>query len=1091
MVKMEQGPGSEDRDSAENGIPPLDMLDTPAKEATNVLRRLYAESTTSLIGDVAMDLGEGQPLAEDSVIDPSETQYHMDLHGLSVTDSRKGTTVKTLTQGRKSDLDQYQKHIYTPRSTRSMTQPAQSYNAEPELEEQPMTEAALSAEESDVPQIQAFAKLEFDDGEFYMNTYSVELGRDLQSARQAAEKIPVPAKRTGSKRRKRSASSGDASHIPRKLKREHNRSHPSSVVSERGGIIAVDHSDAESLEGYYSKKPASTSSSSQQMSRKSSMLFAPHHTDYQSLAMASLMGPDALRHYDSSNPPLPAPEACPLIPIHPPVKRLSSLDGLASVPDGLNAGLVAESVGTHQTISRKHVRIAFNFEKHLFEVHILGRNGAFVDEEYCCRGDVRPLTNGSSMQIGNVSVKFLLPEVAPGETGAERNANSNYASGMSGTSADYEEMSSVASDGNVHGNGHQASEDEEDSDTGKTSAQTSPEHKASSKAKSKGLRSKEGKLVRKASKPEATSAPKRKGPGRPPKNGVMSKREMGLLAKQAKEEAKAAKKEADGVLAPGKAKTVKPSNEKPQENPSIQPNGKRKYTKRKIKIDPNQEPSETRESTEHTQSVAPEQIVPPKPLKEKKPPKPPRSPSPFIDRNSLSEEQLAKPAQSYVVLIHEALSESEKGPMSLNQIYRAIAHKYPYFKFVVTTVGWQSSIRHNLLQHEAFEKIEREGKGWMWGLKPGVSIEKEKKRRPTPPPPQSHPYYPPPHMMQHQYGYYPGMPPPPQNGQAPYHPHYGPPPNGMPQYAGYPQGYYPPPPRPNGLALPLLNAASENTSTYQSPYDSAATTEPPQPNNQHAPPPQQPDSSSHHLPEQLDVPSATPSRQLDPTQPNQSRHFLLSTFETPINMTPESRQAVDRFKAVLMSSMPDKAFGELLITSAISRVFGSQQHSSLPGRGAGIAEDPQEVMVMQALKNMIPSVVPKKDLPHPQKGAAGDMKSQSEATQEQPPTSGGFTLGAIARGLVDEKGVTNGGSEAEAKEDNQEPSRKTPPEGETSVAEHGDEISSRKAMSSDPEKGDGSDAEKLKTSSAKDGAQTPESTAGVDQEILPAPSATS
>lgn len=1075
---MEQEPRSEDRDSAENGTPLLDMLDTPAKEATNVLRRLYAESATSLIGDVAMDLGEGQPLAEGNAIDPSETQYHTNLHGFSVTDSGKGITEKTLTQGRKSGLDRYQKHIYTPRSTRSMTQPDRSYNAEPEQEEQPMTEAAFSAEESDVPQIQAFAKLEFDDGEFYMNTYSVELGRDLQSARQAAEKVSVPAKRTGSKRRKRSASSGDASHIPRKLKREHNRSHPSSVVSERGGIIAVDHSDAESLGGYYSKKPASTSSSSQQMSRKSSMLFAPHHTDYQSLAMASLMGPDALRHYDSSNPPLPAPEACPLIPIHPPVKRLSSLDGLASVPDGLNAGLVAESVGTHQTISRKHVKIAFNFEKHLFEVHILGRNGAFVDEEYCCRGDVRPLTNGSSMQIGNVSVKFLLPEVAPGETGAERNANPNYASGMSGTSADYEEMSSVASDGDVHGNGHQASEDDEDSDTGKTSAQTSPEQKASSKSKSKGIRSKEGKLAKKASKAEATSSvPKRKGPGRPPKNGVMSKREMGLLAKQAKEKAKAVEKEADGELASGKAKTVNPSNEKPQGISSTQPNGKRKYTKRKSKVDPTQEPSETRESTEHTQSVAPEQIVPPKPPKEKRPPKPPRSPSPFIDRNSLSEEQLAKPTQSYVVLIHEALSESGKGPMSLNQIYRAIAHKYPYFKFVVTTVGWQSSIRHNLLQHEAFEKIEREGKGWMWGLKPGVSIEKEKKRRPTPPPPQSHSYYPPPHMMQHQYGYYPGMPPPPPNGQAPYPPHYGPPPNGMPQYAGYPQGYYPLPPRPNGLPLPLLNAASENTSTYQSPYDSAATSEPPQPSNQH-PLPQQPNTSSHDLPEQPDVPGATPIQQLDPTQPDLSRHPLLLASQTPTNMTPESRQAVDRFKAVLMSSMPDKAFGELLITSAISRVFGSQQHSSLPGRGAGIAEDPQEGMVMQALKNMIPSAVPKKDVPKP---------------QEQSPTKGGgLTPGAIARGLVDEKAATNGTSETEAKEDAQEASRETPPEAETAEAEHhGDEVSSR-VMSSDPENGNGSDAEKLKTSPATNGAQTPESTAaGVDQEMTPAPSATS
>ena len=211
-------------------------------------------------------------------------------------------------------------------------------------------------------------------------------------------------------------------------------------------------------------------------------------------------------------------------------------------------------------------------------------------------------------------------------------------------------------------------------------------------------------------------------------------------------------------------------------------------------------------------------------------------------------------------------------------------------------------------------------------------------------------------------------------------------------------------------------------------------------------------------------------------------------------MTPESRQAVDRFKAVLMSSMPDKAFGELLISSAIGRVFGSQQHSSLPGRGAGIAEDPQELMVMQALQNMIPGVVPKKDIPKPQKNAVGDMKSQSAATRDQPSIrGGGLTPGTIAKGLADEDGATNASSEAEAESADPEISRETPPE--TAEAKHGNEVSPQ-ITSSDPEekKGDGSDAEKPKTSLAKDGAQTttPESIAEVDrQDITPAPSTTS
>lgn len=43
----------------------------------------------------------------------------------------------------------------------------------------------LNASESDSEstQIQAFAKLEFDDGDFFMNTWAVEFGRDIGAAR--------------------------------------------------------------------------------------------------------------------------------------------------------------------------------------------------------------------------------------------------------------------------------------------------------------------------------------------------------------------------------------------------------------------------------------------------------------------------------------------------------------------------------------------------------------------------------------------------------------------------------------------------------------------------------------------------------------------------------------------------------------------------------------------------------------------------------------------------------------------------------------------------------------------------------------------
>ncbi|KAI5858002.1 hypothetical protein BZA05DRAFT_385512 [Tricharina praecox] len=118
-----------------------------------------------------------------------------------------------------------------------------------------------------------------------------------------------------------------------------------------------------------------------------------------------------------------------------------------------------------------------------------------------------------------------------------------------------------------------------------------------------------------------------------------------------------------------------------------------------------------------------------KPRKEKAAPRPKklRSPSPEINEADLAPELLIKPNVSYVVMIHEAILNSADKVLSLPQIYKAIETKYPYYKFKVQTQGWQSSVRHNLGQHKAFYKVDRAGKGWLWGVVEGVSIEKEKK----------------------------------------------------------------------------------------------------------------------------------------------------------------------------------------------------------------------------------------------------------------------------------------------------------------------------------------------------------------------------
>ena len=778
---------------------------------------------------------------------------------------------------------------------------------------------APSIIETEQHQIQAFAKLEFDDGEFYMNTYAVEIGRDVYAARLAAD-LRARQDNTETRSRKRSASAG-GSMASSRIGHRNRQNMASSVASESGGVIAVDHCESEPTRKPRSRKPKSSSSSSQQLSRKSSILLANGKTDYNALAMASLMDHDPRDdEFVGHHSLMPAPDLVPLVPVHPP-----------ALPEGSPSG--------GKSISRKHIRIAYNFEESLFEVKILGRNGGFVDDEWYAQGDVQTLMNGSIIQIGGVGIRFILPDVAPGETGAETGLGSDPLAGGK-MSFDMAESIEDESDENADGDGERGrprnirseeedEEEEEDDDDDEEEEEEEEPEPVKTRAKSK-----------QKFEPEALPVTKRKGPGRPPKNGIISKREQALLARQAREDAKVVADRGSGALPNrGKTKASKITKAIKKEEPLLQANGKRKYTKRK-RAGGTDDHRGVRESTEQTDSVPPEQsiatILPSKPVKEKKPPKPPRSPSPVFDEATLTPEQLAKPTQNYIVLIHEALSNSETGAMALPQIYRSMQRRYPYFKLRATTLGWQSSVRHNLSQNAAFRKIERDGKGWMWGLVPGVSIEREKKRRATPPPVSQQPYYPPgPPPMQYRYSY-PGMPPP--NGRMPPNP-YGMPPSMPPAHMTH--GL--PPRGPHGFPLPLVNAQIE--STYQSPYQST-----PLPQQSSVPVPSPPqhsnaDGANGHCP----APTFQP-----PVQASDNRPSELPKTQALVGSLGESNdnthgqdvvKTVARFKSDFIDSMADKAKAESLVTSAINRTLGV----STPENTTDQAADPEEKALMSKL----------------------------------------------------------------------------------------------------------------------------------------------
>ena len=826
---------------------------------------------------------------------------------------------------------------------------------------QQLIDPSVAASEDEQHQIQAFAKLEFDDGEFYMTTYAVELGRDIHAARQAFERDLEAHERTDSKSRKRSAG-----HTASSITSE--RGHlAGSIVSESGGVISG-HNGHEPKRKTKQTKSKSSSSSSQPASCKSSVQFPANKVNYNALAMASLMDPLAMGDIGPGNP-LPSPDLIPLIPIHPPT---TTDDGPAG----------------HKSISRKHIKIAFNFSKHYFQVEIMGRNGCFVDDEWYAAGVVQPLVNGSIIQIGNVGIRFVLPDVPPGETGAELGIETDMLGNIGDLNYDMPDSNSLEGDEDIKDEVEE--EEEEEDEEGREEEKVRDVGKRRAKAKKK-------------PEPPPPQVPKRKGPGRPPKNGIISKREQALLARQAREEAKAAAQKGSGP-APvrGKGKTGRDTKPTKQEETNLQPNGKRKYTKRK-RAGGIEDQQGARESTEQTDSVPPEQTGAAaslsKPAKEKKPPKPPRSPSPVFDESTMTPEQLAKPSASYVILIHEALKNSATGQMSLPQIYRAIERRYPFYKLRVQTQGWQSSVRHNLSQHPAFRKIERDGKGWMWGLVPEVSIEKEKKRRTTPPPaPQQQHYYPPgpPHMMQRPYQYL-GMPP--MNGIMP------PAPYGM--RPGMP---HPLPPYGRGFPLPL--AAAQSEATYQSPYQST----PPPPANQSTPRTQQPlndngannsssASATQPPPQQMngDSPVANPAAMPSVTpNPAQSKPFTEdSTALRQNNRTPDVSQAIAKFKSAIIAEMEDRSKAETLVTSAINRTLGIRSKSR-----SGTEEDPQERTIMNALAKML-GELSKKNME-----ASGQSVTDSSSSDPAPAMKEGSpsekTAVAIAAGNAVKTALVNG-----------------------------------------------------------------------------------
>lgn len=93
------------------------------------------------------------------------------------------------------------------------------------------------------------------------------------------------------------------------------------------------------------------------------------------------------------------------------LQTLQVVLGRKSQHDLLQASQNAVDVhlSSKKAISRRHAKIFYNFGTQRFELSVLGRNGAFIDDSFVEKGLTVPLVDGSKIQIGNILFTFVLP----------------------------------------------------------------------------------------------------------------------------------------------------------------------------------------------------------------------------------------------------------------------------------------------------------------------------------------------------------------------------------------------------------------------------------------------------------------------------------------------------------------------------------------------------------------------------------------------------------------------------------------------------------------------------------------------------------
>ncbi len=235
--------------------------------------------------------------------------------------------------------------------------------------------------------VNAFARLRFDDGSYYMHTYQIVLGRNLALAHKDMRRLARVDKlqEAGQQQAAEELLNGN---VGKEKKKKRNRRASRSVISEKGGIV---NAPIESMPIEYQQRRQSNAShsldSSSQINGENGEDKPAERAPHEELMQ---LFPQAPAQFDGVVPE--DPNDCPLVPIHP--QHITARAG-AQGPKG---------------ISRYHAKIFFDFEEGHFCVEVLGSNGLHHEDRFLHQGDIVPLDHGDRLLIGAVNIQFYLPD---------------------------------------------------------------------------------------------------------------------------------------------------------------------------------------------------------------------------------------------------------------------------------------------------------------------------------------------------------------------------------------------------------------------------------------------------------------------------------------------------------------------------------------------------------------------------------------------------------------------------------------------------------------------------------------------------------